>query len=44
MLSLIDITKKYKDKVIFQNANFEAEIGRNSITYGPIRNWKIHFS
>ena len=34
MLSLIDITKKYKDKVIFQNANFEAEIGEIVLLMG----------
>ena len=34
MLSLKDITKKYKDKVIFQNANFEAEIGEIVLLMG----------
>ena len=34
MLSLKDITKKYKDKVIFQNADFEATTGEIVLLMG----------
>ena len=34
MLSLNNITKKYKDKVIFQNADFEAATGEIVLLMG----------